>query len=130
MPQGAGCSHRLFSATQPLNTAETIIRVLLESGTAGISARRVALHVHGEANSLFAPVSLEDTKAEVAAFLKSQSRRDGSGIERVPGTHRYRVNPAAIGDGCPSLQFLRFDAAEEEAAGGTGESSERELSLF
>jgi len=107
-----------------------ITRVLLESGTAGISARRLALHVHGEANNLFAPISLQATKAEVAAYLKAQSRRDGSAIERVPGTHRYRINAQSAVDGQSAQQLLRFDEAEKSEPTGANESSDRELSFF
>lgn len=103
----------------------------MESGPNGLSSRRIALHVHGEMNSLFTPISLDDVTKEVRSYIYSQTKKQPSYIERIEGTHRFRINLKAFkSNEHPEFDFLPYKKITQENGSANGSSNDNELTLF
>lgn len=91
-----------------MNINEAIIKVLIECGRDGLTSKTIALHVHGELNSLFNPTPIADTIASVRTYLYTQSRKKNAIIERIQGTQRFRLRHEALIDPNQLDEYLHF----------------------
>ncbi len=68
-----------------------IIYVLMEAGSAGLSAKKISRHVHNNRNTLFNPIPFNNVYKEVQNYLRANSRTETSFIKRI-GKGLYCIN--------------------------------------
>ena len=96
----------------------------MEAGNEGLSVKKVARHVHNACNTFFATVSLEDVYNYVSFYLKSNSKSQGSIIERAGTRGGYRINLDSKDSRQLMLQFQEDDETEPTAKVVTDQSLE------
>lgn len=77
------------------------------------------------------PISLDDVTKEVRSFLYSQTKKQSSYIERIEGTHRFRMNLQAYkSTEHPEFNFLPSEEFAKDRSSANDEKNENELTFF
>lgn len=103
-----------------------ILYVLMEAGSAGLSVKKIARHVHNARNTLFHPVPFDDVYKYVQKYVLSNVKGADAILEKV-GKGCYRMNERV--DETRQL-LLNF---KEEKSGGENillENKEQSLLQF
>jgi hypothetical protein len=82
-----------------MNYDETIIRVLSEAGSDGLSIRKIVRHVYNSNNSFFESADINEIHSYVVKFLHDHSRKSFFGnalIEPVGRRGVFRINKKSI----------------------------------
>lgn len=113
--------------SNPMNYDKEILFVLNEAGANGLSVKKIARHVFNNCNSFFDVVTFDDVYRYVAAYVKRNSKKDDSVIERTDVRGVYRLN---LTNTSRQLQFVFKE--DDEAGNDTGADTaeDKSLSLF
>ena len=110
-----------------------ILRVLNEAGDDGLSVRKISKHVYNACNSLFETVSYEDVHQYVLSYLKRNSKKSDSMIERSGIRGVYHLNYNSNETRQLMLEFqeeMAKDEDEDEDEDKQTQQSDQSLSLF
>ena len=111
-----------------MNYEEEILKVLYESGSEGLSVRKISLHVYNSAHSLFDSPSFEEVRKNVVAILKHHSGKKSSLISRMSVRGHYCIN---LESRTFQQQRLNFSDKEvEESPVKPSSCPDTSLSLF
>ncbi len=70
---------------------EIIIRTLDEAGSEGLSVKKLSNHLYNELNGLFADISHEDVYSKVRNFVRYNSGKEDSMLEKISrGIYRIK----------------------------------------
>ncbi len=68
-----------------------ILFVLNEAGKKGLSIKKITRHIFNNHNGLFEELSFEDVHKTVGGFLRRNSKKRGSVVERTEKNGVYRI---------------------------------------
>ena len=86
-----------------------ILVVLREAGTNGLPLKRIVRNVFNIANSFFYQLNEEDVYTDVAAYLRTNSRKRGALVKKMDKRGWYSINYSSI-----QVQQLLFDFGNQE----------------
>ena len=115
-----------------MNYGQQILSILCEAGESGLTVHKIAMHVHGACNTLFAPICPDDVHRDVQAWLLRNSRTSDAPVCRCAKRGVYRINP-----GSSVVRQLMLDFCASGRPGGSepgraadGGGTVRQPSLF
>jgi len=105
-----------------------IFKVLSYVGEDGLSVQKISIHVHNACNTFFNAVSYDEVHNYVAQFLKRNSKKHGSVVERTTKRGVYRLNTKS-----PAVQemMLQFEETpNDESENASIKCKDNSLALF
>lgn len=88
-----------------------ILQILQSVGQRGLSTKMIAFNVFNMSNSLFNPLDQEKVYNEVADWLRTNSSKNGSSVEKAEtrGWYRLNLNSAKV-----QQMMLQFQPNEDD----------------